>query len=87
MDWELQKVYDQCSIASWSLTDTEPHYTQIKKEALATMWACEKFACSIQGKIISYSGNKLQDIIVPLLKWSLLEYCFFSGVWESNCGT
>ena len=35
--------------ASRSLTETEQRYVQIKKEALATTWTCEKFANTIFG--------------------------------------
>ena len=32
------------------MTSTEQRYAQIKKEALATTWACEKFADFVLGK-------------------------------------
>lgn len=32
------------------MTATEQRYAQIEKEALATMWACEKFSDYILGK-------------------------------------
>ena len=36
--------------ASRSMTSTEQRYAQIEKEALATTWACEKFADFVLGK-------------------------------------
>ena len=36
--------------ASHSMTSTEQRYAQIEKEALATTWACEKFADFVLGK-------------------------------------
>ena len=38
------------AFASRSMTDTETQYAQIEKEALATTWACEKFATYILGR-------------------------------------
>ena len=38
--------------ASKSMSETEKHYSQIEKEALALVWACEKFAVYILGKHI-----------------------------------
>ena len=32
------------------MTSTEQRYAQIEKEALATTWACEKFADFVLGK-------------------------------------
>ena len=36
--------------ASRSMTSTEQRYAQVEKEALATTWACEKFADFVLGK-------------------------------------
>ena len=38
--------------ASQSMTETEGRYAQVEKEALATTWACEKFATYILGEKI-----------------------------------
>ena len=38
--------------ASRSMTNVERQYAQIKKEALATVWACEKLQDYILGKKI-----------------------------------
>ena len=35
--------------ASRSMTETEGRYAQVEKEALAPIWACEKFATYILG--------------------------------------
>ena len=48
-----------------SMTDTEQLYAQIEKEALAIVWACEKFATYIIGlKFLIETDHKL---LVPLL--------------------
>ena len=52
----MQKVESQwhpIAYASRSMTETETHYAQIEKEALASTWACEKFTPYIQGKTIT----------------------------------
>ena len=50
--------------ASRSMSETEKRYAQIEKEALATAWACDKFANYIIGlKIIIESDHKP---LVPL---------------------
>ena len=51
----MQKVGSQwhpISYASRSMTESETHYAQIEKEALASTWACKKFTPYIQGKTI-----------------------------------
>ena len=40
------------AFASLALSDTEQRYSQIEKEALATVWACEKFNDYVLGKRI-----------------------------------
>ena len=45
---ELQPV----AYASRSMTETEPRYSQIEKEAMTLVWACEKFQVNIIGKSI-----------------------------------
>ena len=52
----LQQQHDDewkpVAFASWSVTETERRYSQIEKEALALVWACEKFADYVIGKAI-----------------------------------
>ena len=51
--------------ASRSVTNTEQRYAQIEKEALATVWACEKFAPKIIGlKFLIETDHRP---LVPLL--------------------
>ena len=47
------------------MTSTEQHYTQIEKKALATTWACEKFADYILGKDFTIETD--YKPLVPLL--------------------
>ena len=51
--------------ASRSMMSTEQRYAQIEKEALATMWACEKFADYILGKDFTIETD--HKPLVPLL--------------------
>ena len=59
------------SFASRSMTSTEQRYAQIAKEALATTWACEKFADFVLGKefLIEMDHKPL----VPLLGSKCLQ--------------
>ena len=51
--------------ASRAMTPAEMRYTQIEKEALATTWACEKFAQYIVGKRIYIDTD--HNPLVPLV--------------------
>ena len=53
------------SFASRSMSETEQRYAQIEKEALATTWACEKFANFLLGKYFLIETN--HKPLVPLL--------------------
>ena len=53
------------AFASRSMSEMERQYAQIEKEALATTWACEKFADFIIGKHIEIETD--HKPLVPLL--------------------
>lgn len=53
------------AFASRSLSEIEKRYAQIEKEALATTWACERFAGYILGKDIHVQTD--HKPLVPLL--------------------
>ena len=59
------------SFASRSMSKTEGRYAQIEKEALATIWACEKFANFILGKHIQVETD--HKPLVPLLGFKHLD--------------
>ena len=65
----LQQQHDgewkAVAFACRSMTMTERRYLQIKKEALALVWACEKFADYVIGKAILLETN--HKPLVPLL--------------------
>ena len=53
------------------MTDTERHYAQTEKEALAITWACEKFSDYILGKPIPIETD--HKPLVPLLGTKSLD--------------
>ncbi len=59
------------AFASRSLTETERRYAQIEKEALATVWACEKFQDYILGKWVLIETD--HKPLVPLLNTKHLD--------------
>lgn len=58
-------IWKPVAYASRSMTETEQRYAQIEKEALATTWACEKFATYILGKKFHIETD--HKPLVPLL--------------------
>ena len=64
-------VWKPIAFASRAMSETEKHYAQIEKEALATTWACEKFSEYIVGrKILIETDHKP---LVPLLSMKTLD--------------
>ena len=64
----LQKVEGQwkpVAYASRAMTETEQRYAQIEKEALAIVWACDKFSCYILEKHFEIETD--HKPLVPLL--------------------
>lgn len=59
------------AFASRSMTDTEKRYSQIEKEALTLVWACEKFGDYIIGKDIHLNTD--HKPLVPLLGKTRLD--------------
>ena len=57
--------------ASKSMTETKKRYSQIEKEALALVWACEKFADYVIGKNIQIETD--HKPLVPLLGTKQLD--------------
>ena len=53
------------------MTETEYYYAQIEKEALATTWACDKFASYILGKKVHVKTD--HKPLVPLLSTKYLD--------------
>ena len=59
------------AFASRSLSEVEQRYAQIEKEALATVWACEKFAAYLIGGKFSIETD--HKPLVPLLSTKHLD--------------
>ena len=59
------------AFTSRSMTDTERRYSQIEKEALALVWACEKFQDYVLGKHIDLKAD--HKPLVPLMSTTSLD--------------
>ena len=59
------------AFASRSMTDTEKRYSQIEKETLTLVWACEKFSDYVIGKSIQLETD--HKPLVPLLGYTNLD--------------
>ena len=57
--------------ASRAMSETEQRYSQIEKEALAIVWACEKFSDYIVGKLVQLETD--HKPLVPLLSTTHLD--------------
>ena len=53
--------------ASWAMSDTGQHYSQIEKEVLGLVWACEKFSDYIIGRPI-YLETDHKPLVLLLSK-------------------
>ena len=62
---QSESTWKPVAYASHAMSDTERHYAQIEKEALATTWACENFSGYILGKRILIETD--HKPLVPLL--------------------
>jgi len=62
---DTEPTWKPVAYASRSMSETECRYAQIEKEALATTWACDKFAPYILGKKIHIETD--HKPLVPLL--------------------
>ena len=58
--------------ASRAMSETEQRYSQIEKEALAIVWACEKFSDYIVGKPVQLETD--HKPLVPLLATTHLDH-------------
>ena len=81
------------AFASWSMTDTKRHYSQIEKEALALVWACEKFQDYVMGKHIDLetdhkslvplmSTTSLDSLLPQVLRFRLRSMRFSYSIWH-----
>ncbi|KAJ8332694.1 hypothetical protein SKAU_G00424830 [Synaphobranchus kaupii] len=84
-----QDVWSPVAYASRSLTSTEQRYAQVEKEALALMWACERFRDFIIGlhfkletdhkPLVSLLGGQALDSLPPRiqrLRMRLMRYSY-----------
>ena len=62
----LEGTWKPLAFISRALSSTEEKYAQIEKEALATMWACERLADYLIGKTFHIETDRHKPL-VPLL--------------------
>ena len=87
----LQKHYNKwqpVAFASRIMTETESHYAQIEKEALAAVWVCDKFSDYLLGQtflietdhkpLVSLLGTKSLDSLPPRILRFRLRLSRFS---------
>ena len=66
-----EETWKPVAYASKSMTETERRYSQIEKEALALVWACDKFEDYVLGKTIQLETD--HKPLVPLLGTTHLD--------------
>jgi hypothetical protein len=64
-------IWKAVAFASRVMSETERRYAQIEKEALATVWACEKFSNYLLGKRFLFETD--HKPLVPLLGTKQLD--------------
>ncbi len=68
---QAEREWKPVEYASRALSDTEQCYAQIEKEALASTWACERFAEFLIGKDFHIETD--HKPLVPLLSSKRLD--------------
>ena len=68
---QQQSEWKPVAYASRTMSETEQRYSQIEKEALALVWACEKFSGYILGKRVHLETD--HKPLVPLLSKTHLD--------------
>ena len=68
---EQDQVWRPVTYASRAMSETERHYAQIEKEALAVTWACEKFRSYLLG--LTFTIETDHKPLVPLLSTKCLN--------------
>ncbi len=71
LQMQAEKEWKPVAYASRALSDTEQRYAQIEKEALASTWACERFAEFLIGKDFHIKTD--HKPLVPLLSTKRLD--------------